>query len=108
MSRRAVAQGAPPGLCEPRHKRDRIVQVLFIAAALLITGHAILTPLLMALIMIVGDILGMSLTTDSVQPSPHPNSWRIGKLIAAGVVMALGELAFCFAVLGARRFCRGL
>ena len=77
----------------------KIVQVLFIAAGLLMTGHAILTPLLMALIMIVGDILGMSLTTDNVRPSPHPNSWRIGKLTVAGVVMALGELAFCLAVL---------
>jgi H+-transporting ATPase len=31
------------------------------------TGHAILTPLLMAWIMIVGDFLGMSLTTDNVR-----------------------------------------
>jgi H+-transporting ATPase len=85
----------------------KIVQVLFIAAGLLITGHAILTPLLMALIMIIGDILGMSLTTDNVQPSAHPNSWRIGKLTAAGVVMALGELAFCLAVLALGDFVAG-
>ena len=52
----------------------KIVQVLFIAAGLLMTGHAILTPLLMALIMIVGDFLGMALTTDNVRPSEHPNS----------------------------------
>ncbi len=49
----------------------KIVQVLFIAAGLVMTGHAILTPLLMALIMIVGDFLGMSLTTDNVRPSAH-------------------------------------
>jgi hypothetical protein len=53
----------------------------------------------MALIMITGDFLGMSLTTDTVQPSTHPNSWRIGGFTVAGVVMALGELAFCVAVL---------
>ena len=40
----------------------------------------------------------MSLTTDNVQPSPHPNSWRIGRLTVAGLVMGLGELAFCVAV----------
>ncbi len=78
---------------------QKIVQVLIVVTGLLMTGHAILTPLLMALIMIVGDFLGMSLTTDNVQPSTHPNSWRIGGLTVAGVVMALGELAFCVAVL---------
>jgi H+-transporting ATPase len=82
----------------------KIVQVLFIAVGLVMTGQAILTPLLMALIMIIGDILGMSLTTDNVRPSPLPNVWRIGKLTIAGAVMGLGQLAFCVSALavGAR------
>jgi H+-transporting ATPase len=63
------------------------------------TGHAILTPLLMVLIMITGDFLGMSLTTDNVRPSPAPNAWRIGNLTIAGVIMGVGELLFCTAVL---------
>jgi H+-transporting ATPase len=73
----------------------KIVQVLFIAAGLVMTGQAILTPLLMAMIMIIGDILGMSLTTDNVRPSPLPNAWRIGSLTIAGAVMGVGQLAFC-------------
>ena len=73
----------------------KIVQVLFIAAGLVMTGQAILTPLLMALIMIIGDILGMALTTDNVRPSPLPNVWKIGHLTIAGAVMGLGQLAFC-------------
>jgi H+-transporting ATPase len=77
----------------------KIVQVLFLAVGLLITGHAILTPLLMVLIMIAGDFLGMSTSTDNVRPSPLPNAWRIGKLTIAGVVMGVGELAFCTSVL---------
>jgi len=77
----------------------KIVQVLFIAAGLVMTGQAILTPLLMALIMIIGDILGMSLTTDNVRPSPRPNVWRIGNLTIAGAVMGLGQLAFCLSAL---------
>ncbi len=77
----------------------KIVQVLFIAAGLIMTGQAILTPLLMALIMIIGDILGMSLTTDNVRPSPLPNVWRIGDLTIAGVVMGLCELALCVSAL---------
>jgi H+-transporting ATPase len=77
----------------------KIVQVLFLAVGLLITGHAILTPMLMVLIMIAGDFLGMSTTTDNVRPSPMPNAWRIGNLTVAGLVMGIGELAFCTAVL---------
>jgi H+-transporting ATPase len=52
----------------------KTVQVLFLAIGLLMTGHAILTPLLMVLIMITGDFLGMSLTTDNVRPSAAPNA----------------------------------
>jgi H+-transporting ATPase len=77
----------------------KIVQVLFLAIGLIMTGHAILTPLLMVLIMITGDFLGMSLTTDNVRPSPMPNAWRIGNLTAAGVMMGLSELVFCTGIL---------
>ena len=79
----------------------KIVQVLFIAVGLVMTGQAILTPLLMALIMIIGDILGMSLTTDNVRPSPLPNAWRIGSLTIAGAVMGVGQLAFCVSAFAA-------
>jgi H+-transporting ATPase len=88
----------------------KIVQVLFLAVGLVMTGHAILTPLLMVVIMITGDFLGMSLTTDNVRPSPTPNTWRIGRLTAAGVIMGIGELALCTAVLvfGAYRLGLGI
>ena len=77
----------------------KTVQVLFLAIGLLMTGHAILTPLLMVLIMITGDFLGMSLTTDNVRPSAAPNAWQIGNLTIAGVIMGIGELLFCTAIL---------
>jgi H+-transporting ATPase len=77
----------------------KTVQVLFLAIGLIMTGQAILTPLLMVLIMITGDFLGMSLTTDNVRPSPTPNAWRIGNLTVAGVIMGLGELVFCTSIL---------
>jgi H+-transporting ATPase len=77
----------------------KIVQVLFLAFGLIVTGHAILTPLLMVLIMITGDFLGMSLTTDHVRPSPRPNAWAIGRLTIAGVFMGIGELILCASVL---------
>jgi H+-transporting ATPase len=77
----------------------KVVQVMFLAAGLIMTGHAILSPMLMVLIMMAGDFLGMSLTTDRVRASPQPNAWRIGRVTAAGVVMGLGELVFCLALL---------
>lgn len=77
----------------------KTLQVLFLVIGLIMTGHAILTPLLMVLIMITGDFLGMALTTDNVRPSTAPNAWRIGNLTVAGVIMGIGELAFCVSVL---------
>ena len=82
----------------------KIVQVLFLAVGLVMTGHAILTPMLMVIIMITGDFLGMSLTTDNVRPSPMPNAWRIGKLTIAGVFMGICRLVFCTAVLAIGKF----
>jgi H+-transporting ATPase len=82
----------------------KIVQVLFLAVGLVMTGHAILTPMLMVIIMLTGDLLGMSLTTDNVRPSPMPNAWRIGALTVAGVFMGVCELIFCTAVLAVAKF----
>jgi len=82
----------------------KVVQVLFLALGLVITGHAILTPMVMVIIMLTGDLLGMSLTTDNVRPSPTPNAWRIGALTMAGVFMGISELIFCAAVLATAKF----
>ena len=78
----------------------KMAQVLFLGVGLVLTGHAILTPLLMVMIMTIGDFLGMSLTTDRVRPSPLPNAWRIRNLTLAGLLMGAGELLFCGAVFG--------
>ena len=86
----------------------KVVQVLFLAVGLIMTGHAILTPMLMVIIMITGDFLGMSLTTDNVRPSPLPNAWRIGRLTNAGVFMGILELVFCSAVLAVGEFQHGI
>jgi len=82
----------------------KIVQVLFLAVGLIITGQAILTPMLMVIIMITGDFLGMSLTTDNVKPSPTPSIWRVGSLTWAGALMGLSELVLCVAVLVVGKF----
>ncbi|NNM52792.1 MAG: HAD-IC family P-type ATPase [Pseudomonadales bacterium] len=77
----------------------KIVTVLLLIIGLMMTGHAILTPLLMVILLITGDFLSMSLTTDNVQPSPMPNAWHIGNLTIAGIALGVCLLAFCVGVL---------
>jgi H+-transporting ATPase len=64
--------------------------------------------MLMVIVMITGDFLGMSLTTDNVRPSPLPNAWRIGRLTIAGVFMGICELLFCTGLLAIAKFRLGL
>jgi H+-transporting ATPase len=82
-----------------RSVTSKITQVLFLIVGLLISGHAVLTPVLIIIIMLAGDCLGMSSTTDNVLPSPQPNRWNIRGLTLAGIFMGLCELAFCVAVM---------
>jgi H+-transporting ATPase len=82
----------------------KVVSLLFLIVGFVMTGQAILTPLLMVIVMIAGDFLAMSLTTDNVRPSRPPNAWRIGRLTMAGVVMGVCQLAFCVGVLAFGRF----
>ena len=82
----------------------KIVTVLLLAVGLIMTGHAVLTPLLMVIVMITGDFLAMSLTTDNVRPSPMPNAWRIGNLTISGTLMGACLLAFCTAALAIGKY----
>jgi len=68
------------------------------------TGHAVLTPMLMVIVMISGDFLAMSLTTDRVTPSKTPNSWQIGRITTVGVIFGLCFLAFSTAILAVGDF----
>jgi H+-transporting ATPase len=82
----------------------KIVTVLFLVVGLLMTGEAILTPMLMVIVMITGDFLSMSLTTDNVRPSQTPNLWSIGKLTVAGAILGVCLLSFCTGVLAVAKF----
>jgi len=86
----------------------KVVQVLLLAIGLVMTGHAVLTPMLMVIVMITGDFLAMSLTTDRVRPSETPNTWQIGRITSAGGVLGCCFLAFCTAVLAFGKFELGL
>jgi H+-transporting ATPase len=82
----------------------KVAQVLFLAVGLIMAGHVILTPMSMVIIMLTGDLPGMSLTTDNVRPSPRPNAWGIGALTMAGAFMGISELMFCVAVPAIAKF----
>jgi H+-transporting ATPase len=82
----------------------KILQVLLLAVGLVMTGHAVLTPMLMVIVMITGDFLAMSLTTDRVQPSKMPNSWHIGRITTAGVILGICFLAYSTAILAFGKF----
>src|SRR5664280_2447635 len=82
----------------------KVVQVLFLLAGLVISGTAVLTPLLMVLMMVVGDFFALSSATDNVRASSLPNVWRVGNLTIAGVVLGFCDLAFCIASLTVGRF----
>jgi len=62
----------------------------------------------MVLLMVTGDFLAMSATTDNVVPSQRPNTWRIDSLTIAGTVLGLVDLAFCIAVLAIGKYRLGL
>jgi len=82
----------------------KIVTMLLLVVGLVMTGHAVLTPFLMIILMVIGDFLAMSLTTDNVRPSPMPNAWRIGSLTIAGIIIGLCLLAFCTGLLAVGKY----
>ncbi len=86
----------------------KIDQLLFLTVGLVMTGHAVLTPMLMVLVMTTGDFLAMSSTTDNVRPSPKPNVWRIDDLTIAGIGMGACTLIICSGALAVGKFALGL
>jgi len=73
--------------------------VLFLAIGLGLTGHAIMTPALMVLMLITNDFLSMSLTTDRATPARSPSTWRMRHITAAAVLLAVWKLGFSTAML---------
>jgi H+-transporting ATPase len=86
----------------------KVMQLLFLSAGVVMTGHAILTPTLIVLMMVTGDFLAMSSSTDNVRPSPKPNTWRIRNLTIAGIILGVVDLMFCVACLAIGKFVIGL
>ena len=91
-----------------RSLTQKLSQMLLLIVGLVMTGHAVLTPRLMALLMITGDFLAMSATTDNVHPSSKPNAWHVDNITILGVALALCNVLFCSAVVAFGRYDLGL
>ncbi len=81
--------------------------VLFLGAGLIMTGHAIMTPMLMALLLITGDFITMSLTTDRATPSSTPDAWQIRSITFAAGILGLAGLTFASGVIAAGKYVLG-
>ena len=91
-----------------RSLTQKLSQMLLLVTGLVMTGHAILTPRLMAILMITGDFLAMSATTDNVRPSERPNAWHVDSITLLGVMLALCNVIFSTAVVAVGYFRLGL
>jgi H+-transporting ATPase len=87
-----------------RSTSKKISQLLFLAIGLIMTGHAVVTPLLMVIVMIGGDFLSMAYATDNVRPSSEPNQWAIGRITSASAILGACFLAFLTAMLAVGQF----
>ena len=65
----------------------KIEIVLFLAIGLVLTGQAVMTPVMMVLMLLTNDVLAMSLTTDRASPSPSPSKWRMRNMTGAAIVL---------------------
>ena len=86
----------------------KIEIVLFLAIGLGLTGHAVMTPVLMVLMLVTNDFLAMSLTTDRASPSPSPAVWRMRNVTHAAIVLGACKLCFSTAVMAIGKYGLGL
>ena len=86
----------------------KIEIVLFLAIGLVLTGHAVMTPIMMVLMLVTNDVLAMSLTTDRASPSPSPSQWRMRSVTGAAIALGACKLAFSTAMLSVAKFELGL
>jgi H+-transporting ATPase len=78
--------------------------VLFLAIGLALTGHAVMTPALMVLMLMTNDFLAMSLTTDRASPAPAPSRWRMRNITISALMLGLCKLCFSTTILALGTF----
>jgi H+-transporting ATPase len=79
---------------------NKCVTLIVLGTGLIITGHAVLTPLLQALAMLTNDFVTMARAADHARPSFYPNAWRVRNLTLAAVPLGVFRLLYLIAILG--------
>jgi H+-transporting ATPase len=78
---------------------NKAVTLIVMGGGLVMTGHAVMTPLLQALWMLEGDIPMMARAADRAKPTPYPNAWRIRELVLVALPLGTVKLTYVMAVL---------
>ncbi len=78
---------------------NKAVTLIVMGGGLVMTGHAVMTPLLQVLWMLTSDIAMMARAGDRAQPTPYPNAWRIRELTLAALPLGAVKLAYAMAIL---------
>jgi H+-transporting ATPase len=81
---------------------------VFLSLGVILTGDLIVTPLLVVMLLFTNDFVTMSIATDNVAYSRHPDRWRIGTLVMCGVALGAMMLTLTFSVFYAGRLALGL
>ncbi len=78
---------------------NKCVTLVVLGTGLIITGHAVLTPLLQALAMLTNDFVTMARAADRARPSPYPNAWRTRNLTLAAIPLGAFRLFYLLMIL---------
>ena len=82
----------------------KIEIVLFLAIGLVLTGQAVMTPVLMVLMLVTNDFLSMSLMTDRATPGNSPSRWHMCGVTAAAIALGAAKLGFSAGVVAFASF----
>jgi H+-transporting ATPase len=78
---------------------NKCVTLIVLGVGLIITGHAVLTPLLQAISMLTNDFVTMARAADRARPSPYPNAWRVRNLTLAAIPLGTFRLLYLIGIL---------
>ena len=90
---RAISLPAPDDL-HAEHSRPQVRDAYVVGAGLVMTGHAVLTPLLPALSMLVGDFVTCRAQRSS-EALAYPNTWRVRNLTLTAIPLGLSKVSYC-------------
>ncbi len=76
----------------------KIEMMALLVIGFLLTRHKPLSPMLMVLILFLNDFLTMSISTDRMGFSPHPNRWNTRGTLLCAVALAACKLVFSLGV----------